>query len=427
VASAATTKRISLKSSGNEVNADSDAPALSASGRFVAFESVGQFVPGDTGTDADIFVRDTGSHKTTRVSVKSDGGEANGDSEQASVSADGRLVAFTSEAALVAGDTNGVEDVYVRDRKAGKTKRVSVTPSGQQVFADSSNPSISADGRFVAFQSDAAVVGTDTNGVSDVYVRDMNAHTTLRVSLRSNGTQPTQPSTLSDGGTVNRASRISSDGRFVTFESNDGHMTGRTDCCNPPLFDSDVFVRDLQNNKTARVSLKSNGGEADQLNQVASGNPSISGDGRFVAFQSVGAFVGGDANGQADIYVRDRNTGNTLLVSVKSNGSQGSGPVSSASTLPSISASGRFVCFESYAALVGSDANPARDVYVRDRTAGTTKRASVKSNGQGVSGYEHQLSAISGDGRFVAFISFGHFTAGDAGTDFDVFERGPLF
>ena len=414
---APTTVRVSVKSNGTEVNADNDNPAISSDGRYIAFESVGAFTPGDTGTDGDVFVHDTQTGTTQRASVTSNGTEVNSadGSEDASISADGNLVAFASDAALSPGDHNNALDVYVHDFSNGTTKRMSLTSNGSEVMADSENPSISADGRYVAFQSDGALTPDDTNGVTDVYVRDRKTGTTRRVSLRAGGAQPTEDST---------DPAISGDGRDIAFVTSDGHMTAQSDYGPSPLLDDDVFVRDMTANTTRRVSLKTNGTEAETNSQVASRLPAISANGNFVTFESQGGFVPADTNGFDDVYIRNLKAKTTSLVSLRSNGTVANKDSGVAAPAP-LSTNGRYVAFESVAQLVPSDGNTDRDVYMRDRTAGTTTRISVKSNGTGVSA-NHQEPAISADGRYVAFASLGAFTGGDSGNDFDVFLRGPL-
>jgi len=168
------TKRVSVDSHGAQDNGQSLKPAISANGRFVAFDSsASNLVAGDTNGAFDVFVRDRKAGKTRRVSVDSHGAQGNGDSGGPAISANGRFVAFTSLASnLVAGYTNGAFDLFVRDRKAGKTRRVSVDPHGAQGNGESLNPAISADGRFVAFRSSASnLVAGDTNGAADVFVR----------------------------------------------------------------------------------------------------------------------------------------------------------------------------------------------------------------------------------------------------------------
>src|SRR5947208_2896559 len=185
--------------------------AASPAGRFgPSYSSAADPVGGDTNGGRDVFVRERKTGKSTRVGVDSHGAQGNGDSEGPSISADGRFVAFYSFASnLVAGDTNGVIDVFVRDRKTGKTTRVSVNSHGAQGKGDSFVPSISADGRFVAFNSFASnLVGGDTNTVSDVFVRDRKTGKTDPLSVYSHGAQGNGDSFIPS---------ISADGRFVAF------------------------------------------------------------------------------------------------------------------------------------------------------------------------------------------------------------------
>src|SRR5947208_191132 len=264
--------------------------AASPAGRFgPSYSSAADPVGGDTNGGRDVFVRERKTGKSTRVGVDSHGAQGNGDSEGPSISADGRFVAFYSLASnLVAGDTNGVRDVFVRDRKAGKTTRVSVNSHGAQTKRDSIVRSISADGRFVTFDSTASnLVGGDTNGVGDVFVRDRKTGKTTRVSVDSHGVQANGESF---------AASISADGRFVAFLSSasnlvagDGNAAG------------DGFVRDRKAGRTKRVSVASHGTQGNDT----SFPPSISADGRFVAFTSLANnLVAGDTNGASDVFAR---------------------------------------------------------------------------------------------------------------------------
>ncbi|MEG4277599.1 calcium-binding protein, partial [Microcoleus sp. MON1_C1] len=243
-----TTTRISVDSAGNQGNRGSLSPSISANGRFVAFTSVAtNLVPGDTNNSLDIFMRDLSTNTTTRVSVDSAGNQANNGSGDLSISADGRFVAFSSNAAnLVPGDTNNNYDVFVRDLLTNTTTRVSVSSSGEQGFGDSSSPSISADGRFVAFSSSAAnLVPGDTNNGDDIFVRDLSTNTTTRVSVDSAG---------NPGNNRSFASSISADGRRVAFSSSAANLVpGDTNN------GADIFVRDLSTNTTTRVSVDSAG------------------------------------------------------------------------------------------------------------------------------------------------------------------------
>src|SRR5947207_827443 len=177
------TKRVSLSSSGAQGNQGSFSPAISADGRFVAFDSAAtNLVGNDTNGSEDVFVRDLKAHKTRRVSLSSAGVQGDGLSFSPSISADGRFVAFASHATnLVGGDTNGFEDVFVRDLKTHKTRRVSLSSTGAQADGDSFEPSISPDAGSVGFVSYATnLVGNDTNGYADIFVRGVQTHKTRR-------------------------------------------------------------------------------------------------------------------------------------------------------------------------------------------------------------------------------------------------------
>ena len=199
-----TTSRVTVTDAGTQATARSYAPAISADARFVAFVSdATDLVPGDTNGVADIFLRDRRAGTTVLVS----GAHADAPSDAPVISADGRYVAFTSEAALVPGDTNGVADVFLRDLRAGTTVRVSLTADGGQAAGGGSYaPTISADGRHVVFGSDAGdLVPGDSNGVADVFLRDLRAGSTVRVSLAADGGQPDD---ASYGGVLSRDSRL---------------------------------------------------------------------------------------------------------------------------------------------------------------------------------------------------------------------------
>jgi hypothetical protein len=346
----ATTTRVSVDSNGVQSNGDSYLPAISADGRFVAFESIGSnLVPGDTNGVLDIFVRDNTTGQLTRVSVDSSGTQSNGHSYVAAISADGRFVAFSSDASnLVAGDTNGVMDVFVHDNITGETRRVSVDSSGIQGNGASVNPSLSGDGRYVAFQSAATnLVAGDTNGVVDVFVHDNSTGLTTRVSLDSSGVQ-------GDGESV--YPWISESGRKLTFTSAaDNFVAGDTNQT------YDVFLRDLVSGQTTLVSVGTSGQSASAM----STNSSISADERWVAFQSDATdIVADDVNPFTDVYVRDVLSGVTLKANVSTDGVQGN----LFSYSPVVSGDGRFVAFYSGSNnLVLNDTNSATDVFLRDQ------------------------------------------------------------
>ncbi|MCH8813928.1 MAG: PD40 domain-containing protein [Chloroflexi bacterium] len=349
-AAAGDIERVSVHSIGGEADATSNDPAISGDGRFVAFNSKAtDLVASDTNGTQDIFVHDRQTGQTTRVNVDSLGGEANGFSANAAISGDGRFVAFYSDATnLVDDDTNDSRDIFVHDRQTGQTTRVSVDSLGGEADGNSFGPSLSDDGRFVAFSSQATgLVTGDTNGTSDVFVHDRQTGETTRVSVDSLGGE-------ADGSSS--APAITGDGRFVAFDSSATNLvTGDTNGVR------DVFVHDRQTSQTIRVSFDSFGGEADDFSSA----PAITGDGRFVAFESNATnLVAGDTNGVLDIFVHDRQTEETTRVSVDSLGGEANGGSSS----PAISSDGRFVAFDSVATnLVPGDNNGVRDIFVHDR------------------------------------------------------------
>jgi Tol biopolymer transport system component len=319
-----TTERVSVSSGGVQADGESFNPAISGGGRSVAFHSnATNLVPGDTNDTFDVFVRDRGTGMTRRVSVGPGGAQADEPSADPALSRDGRFVAFGSDAAnLVPGDTNGTGDIFVRDRQAGTTRRVSVGPGGAQANGFSSAPTISADGRFVGFHSFASnLVPGDTNGTGDVFVRNRQTGATRRVSVGLGGAQ-------GNGFSGNAA--ISADGRFVAFQSSATNLVPGGTNGQPQ-----VFVRDRQAGTTWMVSVGPGGVQGDE----SSGAPALSADGRFIAFESFARnLVSGDTNFTSDVFIRDREAGTTRRVSVGPGGAQAD---NAASFGPEISADGR--------------------------------------------------------------------------------------
>lgn len=327
-----------------------------------------------------------------RVSVASDGAAANGHSGGSAISADGRWIAFASDASnLVSGDLNNLTDVFVHDRDTGTTTRVSIASNDTEGNGESYSPTLSANGRFVAFFSVAStLVADDTNGLGDIFIHDRRTGQTTRLSVSSNGTQANE---------VSFYPAISADGRFVTFVSRatnliPGDSNG---------FD-DIFIHDRQTSQTTLISIAWNGAAANGRSDT----PAISANGRFVAFGSFAWNLAGDeAYLFYGIYLHDRQTGQTTHVSSKH--------ASNASIDPSISANGRFISFTSYAGnlvtddtnrcLSATDKGGCPDIFVYDRETGETTRVSVASDGTQAN-MESFRSSISADGRFVAFESY---------------------
>jgi Tol biopolymer transport system component len=410
------TERVSVSSQGTAGDNDSVLAAVSGDGRFVAFVSLAStLVAGDTNGTSDVFVRDRVAGTTERVSVDGRGRQATGGDAGGvldtnwgapAISADGRYVAFASSATnLVKGDRNRVADVFVRDRAAGTTERVSVASRKVEANGESSQPAISLDGRFVAFASFADnLVPADTNFTSDVFVVDRTGGGPQRVSVSTTGAQG-----------ENRSERpsISADGRFVAFmSSSDALVPGDNDGA------SDVFVRDRTVSTTEGISVAPTAGGFG----ATSSSPAITPDGRFVAFDSwEPGLVPGDTNNSFDVFVRDRTSGGLERVSVSSAGEQGD----DWSLAPSISSDGRLVAFHSFAGnLVPGDGNFDFDVFVRDRTAGTTVRASVRTDGtEGGQSLGSQNPSMSGNGLVIAFESEADLAPADTGFPVDVFTH----
>lgn len=310
--------------------------------------------------------------------------DTDGPSASPSISAEGRYVAYSSTATnLVADDTNGADDVFVYDRAMAATTRVSLGTSGGQSNGPSSSPSISADGRYLAFSSTASnLVTGDTNGVTDIFVHDRVALTTNRVS---NGASSTQAN-----GTSSSPS-ISPDGRYVAFASSATNLVSAD-----TNGSTDVFVHDRSTSTTSRSSVGPSGAQANG----SSSSPAISGDGLSVAFTSSGSnLVSGDTNGKSDVFVRDRTASTTSRTSVGPSGAQANGSSSS----PSISGDRRYVAFSSDASnLVSGDTNNVRDVFEYGVLNGVTARLSfddVRGQANSIS----SVASISTDGTYTAF------------------------
>ena len=346
-----TTERVSVAANGAQADSISGGALISADNRFVGFSSAAtNLVVGDTNHAYDAFVRDLQLATTERASVGVGGAVGDGQSYFSGISADGRFVLFVSTATnMVAIDTNGVQDLFVRDRTNGTTERVSLSSSGAQGNGDSGAGQISADGRFVCFSSEASnLVPGDLNGVRDVFVRDRLNGTTALVSVGLAGPALEASTAFS----------ISADGRFVGFESLDPSLVP-----NDSNASIDCFVHDRPTGQTTPVSVSSTGA----VGELRSFSSQVWGNGLFATFWSSSTnLVSGDTNSTSDVFLRNLQLGTTERVSVDSNGGQSNG----GSYFASLSADGRFVAFSSLASnLVAGDTNGVYDVFVRDRGA----------------------------------------------------------
>ena len=374
---------------------------------MVFTSAVAYFVPGDTNGFTDVFVHDRWTGETTRVSLDSLGAQGNANSFTGTISSDGRYVAFVSDANnLVPGDANGVTDVFVHDRLTGQTTRESVHTNGGEANGNNRSPRLSGDGACVAFLSDAnSLVFGDTNGVTDVFLRDRIAGITTRVSISSSGVQTNA---------VSYDPAISADGRCVAYSSAANTLVGSED---EPLM-IHAFAHDRASGLTTLVDVNARG---ERGNRSGGYEPSLSADGRFVAYSSDAKnLVPGDTNANTDVFIHDRQSGDTRRVSVNTLGVEGNFD----SFNPELSADGRRVAFLSWANnLVPGDTNGQGDVFLHDLDSGRTRRISISSLGAQASTYSSEPS-IAGDGQHVGFMSHASgLVPGDTNSTDDVFVR----
>ncbi len=351
---AGTTTRVSVDSGGNEGDGGSFYAVISANGRFVAFASrATDLVPGDTNGVLDAFVRDLRTGETTRISTAEDGTERDGESYAYGtwMSANGRFVVFHSAATnLVPGDTNGTYDVFLRDLKRGTITRVSVDSDGNQADNGSVEPSISANGRFVVFQSYATNLAPgDTNGFSDVFLHDLRTGATRRVSVDADGIE---------GNADCREPFVTSNGRFVAFYSGATNLVPGD--ANGAQYDT--FVHDLRTDEIRRVSADSAG----QAGNGASYEPGLPSNGKFVVYSSDATnLVPGDANLREDVFLHDLRTGETRRLSVDSQGGEGNN--TSYVYAQALSPNGRFLALTSQSSnFAPGDGNGVYDVFLLD-------------------------------------------------------------
>ena len=341
----------------------------------------------------------------------------NGYSDNPSTSSDGRYTVFASDASnLVSGDTNGTRDIFLFDNQTNTTRRLNLSRQGEQTNGPSNRPVISADGRYVAFESTATnLILGDTNGFSDIFVVDVITGAIDMLSLDASGTRANNS---------NFRPSISSTGRYVSFESSATNLVSS----GTSVGVSHIYVRDRDvsgsgtfdttgNISTVLVS-QSSGGTAANGNNLQS---VLSADGRYIAFASDATnLVSSDTNALRDIFLHDRTGGTTTRVSVATGGTQATG---GDSRTPSLSSDGRYIAFASSATnLASGDTNGVSDIFVHDRTTTTTQRISVSTSGTeavdpSATGFKLGSinPSISSTGRYVAFASLANnLTAGDS-------------
>jgi hypothetical protein len=387
--------RVSVDSNGIQANAMSYRGEISANGRFVAFDSeADNLVVGDMNGQGDVFLRDLQLGTTVLVSTNAGGGQANGGSGVPVISTDGRYVAFESGATNLAAlpDGNGFTDIYVKDTQTGAVSRASISSTGVEPNNESAILSISGNGRYVVFDSDADnLVLNDMNGHGDIFVRDMQENTTIGISV--NG----------DSGGFDAS--ISLDGNYVVFNSSSANFT--PDDTNGR---ADVFVYSMLTGQIVRASVNSSGMQGDWHSL----EPSISGDGRYVTFSTANNFTTLDTYGYTQLYVRDMQTGTTTLATLR----DGFAMVGE-SDASEISADGRYIV---YSFDDKGDGMPTRWLYLHDRVMGTNRM--VVSTGIMEYEWNPLLPSISGDGRFIVFVSSSpNLVAGDTNNTRDVFIK----
>jgi hypothetical protein len=420
-ATGAVTRSVSVSYTGGDPtglqNSDSTRPAASADGNLVVFSSkASDIVPNDTTHYSNVYQRNMSTATTTLVSVSTTGGFPNANSTFPDISADGRYVVFESPASnLTSSGGNGTPNVFRYDNQTQQTVLVSVAGDGSAGNAQSTRPTVSGDGRYVAFGSMARNLVPNDHGVGyEVYVRDMTNGTTTRASVGMTGQDP-------NGKTAIRP-MISEDGTHLAFIS---------DATNLVSIDTsgkvEVFERDLVNNVTTLVSVGADG--VTSANKLAT-RPAINADGRYVAFQSAATnLVVGGTNGVTGVFRRDVVAGVTIEVSVSYTGGQLIG----ASTRAAIDGDGNLVAFASNDAhVVPGDTNGVRDVFFRDVNAGTNTLVSVnQTGGPGTCAVTVSKKAclatrptFSVNGNAIVFVStFTNLTSTATTGVADVFER----
>lgn len=462
-------------------NGPSTSPQITPDGRFVLFNSsASDLVTNASGMFVcNLFLRDRVSNTTTLVSANQNGASANGDSTSGQVSTNGGLAVFQSSASdLIVGDTNGVSDIFVRNLQTGSTILVSVATDGGLANGPSTSPMITPDGRYVVFVSAATnLVANDTNGLADIFVRDLVNNTTTWVT--TNAVKATRNFTITSPVMAPESPVISADGRYVAFYSTNDFGNGVPFTGSPYYSVGEVYVRDLVANTTIWAS--SNAVAMAYANISGnkfplSSHPVISADGRFITFKtsladrtaptaifrldlssgeltmlttnslptgngirqalvddlygpemtSDGQSIafGNRENGtnNSSLWVWNYSTGTNTVISADLNGNI---QTNASALAPALNGDGRFVAFVSNATnLVNNPVVSGYHVYLRDLQAGTNQLVDVDTNGAGSTDLQSVAPVLSSDAQYIAFATTdGGFVAGDNNQTFDVFLR----
>ncbi|MGI5458202.1 TolB family protein [Streptomyces sp. CA-249302] len=392
------TFRASTSTGGHEADGASSTPSISANGRYVAFvSSADNLVKGDRNGVADVFVKDLRTGRTERVAA--------GPAADPQLSADGRYVVLATKAALTRDDDNGLDDIYLVDRRTHHTQRIShghavTTPT----FALNYEPTISANGRYVAYSTAApdAAPG-DTNGRDDVIVHDRRTGKDELVAYATDGTLGDSDSFLTS---------FSADGRYVAFTT-----AAQLDPAHDWTHATNVYVRDRVAGTTEQVSIP-----ARFVYKSSSWGPSMSADARYVAFSSnVDSLVPGDTNKTGDAFLFDRRLKTTQRVSTAADGTQADGPSGGVS----LTADGSRVAFVSSADnLVPGDTNGVADVFLKDLRTGAVERISLAADGAQSDGPAGPVS-LSAGGRAAFTSTATNLVPGDSNGVADIFVRRP--
>ncbi len=406
VSAAPRTKLMSQSTSGDRSTEASGSADINATGNLAVFHTEGDPLGTDSNGRSDIYVRNVSGKKTTLVSRARNGGLANGASHNPAVSANGRYVVFGSSATNLTAATGTGSQIYRRDLLTRTTALGSKGAHGA-ANAGALSPAISANGRYVAFRTSAAnLTSKNTFGQSHVYLRDMVKKKTFLIS-QAGGV---------GGNALSAIPVISADGRFVAFHSEATNLSSKDE-----RGKLQVFLRDRKLNRTFLISKNSKGKAANGY----SGYPAMSADGRSIVFESAASNLikwGTDSNGQVDVYKYDRGRKTMSRVSLNWRDRQ----LNDTSLDPDISANGTVITFWSPASnTIKGRTNGKVHIYRRGPAASSIRLVGRTNGGQQANGGA-QTSALSANGKYVAYVSAATNLGNDTNGKNDVFRTGPF-